>query len=198
VFFAIKRSAEASLALAVILGVAAFATYERLGLVWHFEVSSSAAAQVAFCLALLLAVDAALHLGLRWAIGPAYSRRFSLLIDYFTRHNSAAVVMAGLLAAIEELVFRGILMQWLVMSWNWSAATAGLAAAAAFGLAHVMPDRRLWPFAIWAAWQGWLLGLVYWATGSILVVAAVHLVHDGLAFGWFAWQRRAKPGLESV
>ena len=68
--------------------------------------------------------------------------------------------------------------------------TAIAVTALIFGLLHLIPRRRLWPFAVWAVWEGALLGGIYVWSGSLLVVVVLHTLHDAGGFGLFAIQRR--------
>ena len=62
--------------------------------------------------------------------------------------------------------------------------------ALAFGALHRLRDPRLAPFALWAFWEGVVLGGVYLAFGSLLVPVLVHSAHDLLGFTLFARERR--------
>ena len=100
------------------------------------------------------------------------------------------MVAGGLLAGGEELLFRGVMLQALQTFAGLAAPWAVLVVALVFGLAHLIPQRLLWPFAVWAVWEGVLLGGVFVLSGSLAVVVVLHVVHDILGFAIFAHQRR--------
>ena len=70
------------------------------------------------------------------------------------------------------------------------AAVALAASSAVFGLAHMIPQRQLVLFTLWAMWEGMLLGSAYILSGSLLIVVILHVLHDIIGFNVFAVQRR--------
>ena len=81
----------------------------------------------------------------------------------------------------EELFFRGLLQPRIGL----------VAASLVFGLLHG-PSRALWPLAAWAAGAGALLGLVYSATASLLLLTLVHAFYDAAALIYvrYYWRPR--------
>ena len=81
----------------------------------------------------------------------------------------------------EELFFRGLLQPEIGLP----------AASLVFGLLHG-PSRGLWPLAVWAAGAGALLGLVYSATGNLLLPTLVHAFYDAAALLYvrYCWRPR--------
>lgn len=81
----------------------------------------------------------------------------------------------------EELFFRGLLQPEIGLP----------AASLVFGLLHG-PSRDLWPLAVWAAGAGALLGLVYSATGNLLLPTLVHAFYDAAALLYvrYYWRPR--------
>lgn len=146
--------------------------------------------QVLMGLGLILISDAAIQNALWLVGGEGYRRSYRTLTDYFTGQSAVLIAAAGLLAAAEELLFRGLLMMALQTGLDLSARDAILLSALAFAGLHVLPDRRLWPFAVWAVWEGVVLGYLYHMTGSVAVTAVVHALHDVAGFTLFAIQRK--------
>lgn len=134
--------------------------------------------------------DAALH-GLFWiTLRGWYRSRYHALVEFFRSQGAKEILAGGLLAAAEEMVFRGFLLEWLIQKTGWPAATAVGVSALVFGLCHLIPTRAMWPFVFWAVWEGVLLGGVYVLSGSLLVAVTVHFLHDVGGFTLFAYQRR--------
>jgi membrane protease YdiL (CAAX protease family) len=84
----------------------------------------------------------------------------------------------------EELFFRGLLQPRIGLP----------AASLVFGLLHG-PSRDLWPLGVWAAGAGALLGLVYSATGNLLLPTLVHAFYDfaALLYVRYYWRPREIP-----
>lgn len=98
----------------------------------------------------------ALHVEFRQIFGPLSTR------DVF--------VFASLSSVAEELFFRGALQP-----------SAGIVLASlVFGLLHVGPTRRFAPWTAMAIGMGFVLGLLYWATGNLLAPVVAHLVINAL------------------
>jgi hypothetical protein len=74
-------------------------------------------------------------------------------------------VLALASGTAEELLFRGALQPWLGVT----------VASIAFGLVHVGPSRTFWPWTLWALLMGFVLGLLTWATGSLLGAIVAHV-----------------------
>ena len=101
--------------------------------------------------------------------------------------NYWGYVVIGLLAPLaEEIVFRGAILRTL-LGWNNAngqqptankqAFTAITISAALFALIHMNPAQI--PYAFLA---GWLLGWMYWRTGSILPGMAYHWANNSVAY----------------
>ena len=76
-----------------------------------------------------------------------------------------------------------------------SAPTIGIPAASlVFGLLHG-PSRGLWPLAVWAAGAGAILGVIFSATGSLLLPTLVHAFYDAAALIYvrYYWRPREIP-----
>jgi hypothetical protein len=61
----------------------------------------------------------------------------------------------------------------------------------------VLRDARLAVFAVWAVWEGMLLGAITLATGWSPAVVLIHAAHDVAGFALMAWQRRG-PAAETA
>ena len=91
----------------------------------------------------------------------------------------AAAALAG---AAEELLFRGLLQPRIGL----------LATSALFGYLHG-PSRSLVSLAVWAGAVGAALGLVFRATGNLVVPALAHALYDALALFYIRY-RPENPG----
>lgn len=193
--FTIKRYFLPTLLLCSFFGAGSLLLRQLLSLTWTTPFSLLAT------LAGLGAVgvsDAVLH-GLFWlARGKRYLVRYQALVFYFAPQGVLGIVAGGLLAAAEELFFRGILLQGMIERLGWSSLLALLLSSLIFGLLHIIGRRELAPFALWAFWEGLLLGLVYLLSGSLLVSLLVHALHDMAGFALFAFQRRTGWLLDDV
>lgn len=188
--FSVKNHLLPTLLLWVAFTAGALLARAILGLEWVMVPGREAAGQVLFWLLVVASSDALLHL-LLWGIGWAgYLARYRALVFHFQPQGVPEILASGLLAASEEWVFRGVLLAWLLQGLGWPAPAGIAVAALAFGLSHVIRERQLAPFAIWAVWEGILLGTVYVQSGSLLVVMVVHGLHDTLGYLLFAFQRR--------
>ncbi len=78
---------------------------------------------------------------------------------------SDIVVLSLASGTAEELFFRGALLPWIGVTFS----------SLAFGLVHIGPTRRYLPWTAWAIVMGFLLGLLSWATGSIVGPIVAHV-----------------------
>jgi membrane protease YdiL (CAAX protease family) len=124
----------------------------------------------------VIASDVLLHLLFCGVFGPAYRRRHAELVAIFRGQTNAAILAGALMAGVgEELVFRGL----------GSDPTYLIGAAVAFGALHHV-RRRLWPFSIWAAYQGALFAVALLWTESLSVPMTAHFLHDLIGFLLFS------------
>jgi membrane protease YdiL (CAAX protease family) len=127
----------------------------------------------------ILASDFVIHTALTWLGGDRY-RKFGVEFQgYFDGMTPAACLVGGLVAGLgEEPLFRGVLLPLFSAP---SPAVGLLVTALLFGAAHfIRPSLRL--LAVWAAWQGVLLGSAFLLTGSLAAVMLAHFLHDTTAF----------------
>ena len=158
-----------------------------LDLSWNWEFHPT---EVLLAAAAMAVSDSLIHGVLTLSFGARYLGRYRALVEYFRSQQLPQIVAGSLLAGGEELVFRGVLLEGLRTVGGFSTTPAVVLSAVLFGLFHALPSRQLLPFALWAFWEGLLLGLVYVVSGSLLVVVVVHVLHDLGGFSLFAYQRR--------
>lgn len=187
--FAIKNSLLPTLALLGIFMLAGLRLEKVLGLSWSWDFSLTTLRDLLIGAFVMAASDGALHALLVLFLGEAYLSRYRALVEYFRPQQAPQIVAGGLLAGGEELIFRGVLLEGLRTA-GWPGTAAVAASSLVFGALHFIPRGPLWPFALWAVWEGVLLGSVYVITGSLLVVVLLHVAHDIGGFSVFAYQRR--------
>ncbi len=185
--FSSKRRLPSALLLFVLFTVVSLAALRLLDLRWSWSLRPR---WLLAGLALVAISDGLLHGALTLFFGRRYLERYHSLARYFSPQGGAEIVTGGLLAAGEELFFRGVLLQGAIGQLGWHVVVALLLSALAFALFHLITRPALVPFALWAFWEGILLGTVYLMSGSILTVALVHALHDAGGFALFALQRR--------
>jgi membrane protease YdiL (CAAX protease family) len=160
---------------------------QALGLTWNLEPGEHFWWQVFVALLLIAGSDALLFGLLRLIWADRFLARYSRLTWFFSPQETPQILASGLLASGEEWLFRGVVLQGVAAGWGTGIGIA--VSAALFGLAHLLRERNLEPFVLWAVWEGVLLGLVYVLTGSMLVAMCVHSLHDIGGFTLFALQR---------
>lgn len=143
---------------------------------------------------LMLGSDGVLHLVSQWTGRDGYRGRFRSLVDYFRGQGPFEIAAGSTLAASEEFFFRGLLYGVLTLKAGVPPLPSILFTAGAFGLAHFVPKPWGPPFALWAAWEGVLLGVVFLTSGSLATVALAHAIHDAVGFLVFARIRAKKTG----
>lgn len=184
--FTVKRYLPPTLLLSFFFGAGSLMLRRLFLLSWSTSFSFSATVAG---LGAVAASDGLLH-GVFWLVGgERYLARYRALADHFAPQGMLEVAAGGLLAMTEELFFRGVLLQGAVERLEWSLLSALLLSSLLFALLHIIGRRELAPFAVWAFWEGLLLGLVYLLTGSLLVSLLVHGFHDSSGFALFAYQR---------
>jgi membrane protease YdiL (CAAX protease family) len=167
-----------------------------LGTIWavashgdEFYSSSYRASPGMFLASVLLTlVFAAFNFGLFFAgqrsgtARPVYEFLEGAIFPLVRQASFGELILGAAMAGFsEELFFRGLLQP-----------RVGLVAASlVFGLLHG-PSRALWPLAAWAAGAGALLGLVYSASGNLLLPTLVHAFYDAAALVYvrYYWRPR--------
>jgi membrane protease YdiL (CAAX protease family) len=83
-----------------------------------------------------------------------------------------AVLYAVTSALGEELLFRGFAQAWLGI----------IPASLFFGLLHIGPDRRLWPWPLLACAMGFAFGALFDYTGDVLAPVLAHFTINYFGF----------------
>lgn len=103
--------------------------------------------------------------------------------DYFERLNAVigrggwAIVTTVVAAPVlEEIFFRGLVLETLSRRWSGGAAVA--ASATLFGLAHA----PIWPQMINAFVLAVVMGYIYLQTRSLIPVIVIHAINNGIAY----------------
>ena len=188
--FNVKKNFLLSVILTLALAGAALILKHALGLEWQSPGAAGFIPGFAAGLAAILASDLLLMLLLLALFRSAFTKTWMQMADYFSGQRAPEILAGGLLAAGEETVFRGVVLQGMVQVLGAGPVPAVLVSSVLFGLFHVIARRRLALFSIWAVWEGAMLGAVYIYTGSLFITAAVHAAHDVLGFTVFALNRK--------
>ncbi len=139
-----------------------------------------------------------LRFGVRWSAGPtilwgvvlitAASLVMEPLLNLFPEHylekldetigsGGWAIAMAVVAAPIlEEIFFRGLLLE--TLSRRWSATAAVMTSAALFGAAHISILPQMVNAFVIAVFMGYL----YLATRSLVPVIIIHAINNALAY----------------
>jgi len=121
--------------------------------------------------------DASLHGLFCLVFGEAYRRRHGELAAMFRGQSMAAILTGAAMAGVgEELVFRGLSTDGRYL----------IASAVLFGLLHHI-RRSLWPFTLWAIWEGLLFAAALLYFGELAVTMTAHFLHDLAGFLIFRW-----------
>lgn len=178
------------LALGFLLGVS-YGLHFALELPWKWSATLEQWQIGALLAAAVAASDGLVHALMRLVFGHWYQSRYRALVEYCRPQRAWHIAASGLLAAGEEVFFRGTLLEWLFVQHVpiWPAIVV---VAILFATANAIPRREFWPFWIWATWEGVLLGAVYYFSGSLLISAVVHGLHDIAGFALFSYQRRTR------
>lgn len=188
--FTVKKNFLLSVVIALIFSGAALAVKYALGLEWHSPGAVDFVPGFALGLAAILASDIVLVLLLTVIFRNEFIKTYMQMADYFTGQRASEILAGGVLAAGEEMLYRGVILQGLVQVLGAGPVSAVLVSSILFGLFHVIARRRLALFSIWAVWEGAVRGAVYLYTGSLIVTAAVHAAHDVFGFTVFALNRK--------
>lgn len=137
--------------------------------------------------AIVLACDVTLHGLFLLCFGNAYRRRHRELAAIFQEQTMPAIIAGALMAGIgEELVFRGLGTNAVYL----------VGSAIIFGLLHQI-RRDLWPFTLWAMWQGLLFAAAVSVTEALCVTMVAHFLHDFTGFLIFRYlNRKSQNGPE--
>jgi membrane protease YdiL (CAAX protease family) len=188
--FSIKNKLVPTLLLSA--GFSAISLWLRqvFGLSWNLNCTMNVLQASVMGLAVVVVINAGLHKILEIIWGEPYLARCRLLLAHFQSQRTIHFLAGGFLAATEEMIFRGVLLESLMSKIGLGSSEAIILSALAFGAAHVMPDRRLAPFSLWAFLEGIFLGILYVKTHSLSVVILAHFVNDTCGYALFALERK--------
>ncbi len=188
--FLVKRHLVPTIVTAICFVACGLGLRHVLGLNWSFQFGSSHALKLLIGALVVASSDGICHLTMSFLIRTKYQQCYRALVDLFAVQRVPEMIGGGVLAAAEELIFRGILLQGLMQIGGWAPWSAIAVSSLAFGLAHAIPRHQLWPFTAWAIWEGVLLGGVYYMSGSLAVSCILHACHDTLGFALFRYQKQ--------
>src|SRR5262249_25713674 len=135
----------------------------------------------------VLLSDVSLHGLFCLLFGNNYRQRHRELVAIFRGQRFLAILIGSWMAGLgEELVFRGLGMSPAYL----------VSAAAAFGVLHHI-RRDLWPFTLWAIWQGLLFAAALYVTELLCVTMVAHFLHDLTGFLLFRYFNQQKSTLHS-
>jgi uncharacterized protein len=133
------------------------------------------------CAAVLAVITTSVLMGFHALICPDVKDLAAKLpMRWFGNLLLAGVFFSVMNAAIEELIFRGIL--WEVVSDEWSNGVALCVTSLLFGLGHLRGYPPGLFGAILAAIYGITLGLLRWWTGGLGLGTACHVCADATIF----------------
>ena len=188
--FSVKNKTATSLMLTLVFASVSLLLKYHLGLDWNLHIGRASLEQFFLGLGLIIASDFSISLILVIVFHTAYVRLSMDLAQYFSRQGRYAILAGGLLAASEEMFFRGVLLQYMIETLDAGSYYAVIVSAVIFGLFHIIRNKRLALFSLWAFWEGVILGAIYLYTDSLPVTMAVHAAHDIAGFTLFSLQRK--------
>jgi membrane protease YdiL (CAAX protease family) len=128
--------------------------------------------------------DVLLHGTFIAVFGTPYRQRHREMAELFRGQSVAAILAGAAMAGFgEEPLFRGLSRDPIYLA----------VAVIVFGLLHHV-RWSLWPFTLWAAWQGVLLAAALYVTGDLGVTMVAHFLHDlsgFLVFRYLNGRRKA-------
>jgi membrane protease YdiL (CAAX protease family) len=113
--------------------------------------------------------------------GRAPGRTIAGLLPVTREERTLYAGVAVTAGFVEELLFRGFLMQYAMATVGWSWQSAALASAAAFGISHLYQGPTT---ALRAAMVGFGFAESYTLTGSLLVPVLLHIALDLRVLAW--------------
>jgi membrane protease YdiL (CAAX protease family) len=181
--FLLKRTWQGGLAGLALLALLGLSLRYALSLGPPIDLSWRNALLGAGVVAAVLFSDATLHGMFCLVFGESYRRRHRELAAVFRGQGLAAILAGAAMAGLgEELVFRGLSadLSYLILS------------AVVFGLLHHI-RRSLWPFTLWAVWEGLLFAAALWYFRALSVTMTAHFLHDFSGFLIFRWLNANTP-----
>jgi membrane protease YdiL (CAAX protease family) len=176
--FLLKRTWQGSLAGLAVLLLLALGLRYGLGGGTPLEATFQAVGLGLMVFAGVVGSDGLLHGFFGWVGGAFYRQRFQDLVGVFRQQSIGAMVAGSLMAGVgEEPLFRGVGTNPLVLA----------GAAILFGLLHHM-RWTLWPFTVWAIYEGFLFAVALYLTGNLIVTMVAHFLHDLVGFWIFRYE----------
>ncbi len=170
--FLVKRTWLGGLAGLVVLAALGLGLREGFDIGPPVHLSGNTALLGLGVFAAVLASDGLLHGLFLLVIGEPYRRRHRELVQVFQGQTIAAVLAGAAMAGLgEEWIFRGLSTRPVYL----------VCAAVGFGLLHHI-RWSLWPFTVWAIYQGLLFAAALAFTGSLAVTMVAHFLHDLAGF----------------
>ena len=106
------------------------------------------------------------------------------LRPYIQGIDSLGILLLAVASSVaEELVFRGVLQNWLGL----------IPQAIVFGFVHQLPGQSRWVWAFWAGLVGVVLGAVFQLTGSLVGPILAHGVVNGMNLHYLKGFNPAPP-----
>ncbi|HZT82399.1 MAG TPA: CPBP family intramembrane glutamic endopeptidase [Gemmataceae bacterium] len=178
--FLLKRTWPPALAALAALAGLGLALRDLLGTGAPLGLSAESVLAGVIAFGAVLCSDGLLHGLFCLLFGKPYRTRYRELAAVFRGQTAGAILAGSLMAgAGEEMVFRGLGTGPVYL----------IGSAVAFGLLH-HARRDLWPFTLWAMWQGLLFALALWLTQRLCVPMTAHFLHDVTGFLVFRWVNR--------
>jgi membrane protease YdiL (CAAX protease family) len=170
--FLVKRTWPPALLVLVVLTILALGLRHFLPDVNPITLSLTNVVLGVAVVAVVLVSDATLHGFFCLCFGVRYKQRHRELAAVFRGQSLAAIAAGATLAGIgEELIFRGMSTNLIYL----------LPSAVVFGLLHHI-RRSLWPFTLWAIWEGLLFAAPVWYFQDLVVTMVAHFLHDFAGF----------------
>lgn len=188
--FSVKNKAVLSLILTLVFASVSLLLKYHLDLDWNLYIGEGTLGQFILGLGILLASDLVVISILVTVFHTGFVRLWMELAGYFSGQSRYSILAGGLLAASEEMFFRGVLLEHTIETLDDGVYYAVIGSAIIFGLFHIIRNRRLALFSLWAFWEGVVLGAIYLYTDSLPVTMAVHSAHDIAGFALFSLQRK--------
>jgi membrane protease YdiL (CAAX protease family) len=170
--FLLKRRLTSALAATALLSGVGFCIRATFGGGPDFNITFSNALLGSCLFVVMLLSDGMLYALFSFGCGQSYRDRHRELASLFAGQKIGTMLGGALMAGLgEELIFRGLASGPLYL----------VLAALVFGLLHHI-RWSLWPFTVWAGYQGCLLALGVSWTGSLFAAMIAHFLHDLAGF----------------
>lgn len=175
--FLLKRTWPTALISLLVLVAAGFSFRTLFDIGPPLGISAAAIGLGVLVFSAVLVSDVTLHGLFCLIFGDAYRRKHRELAATFRGQSVAAILAGAAMAGVgEEAVFRGL----------GTGSSYLIGAAVVFGLLH-HTRRSLWPFTLWAVWQGLLFAAALAWTELLSVTMTAHFLHDLAGFVIFRY-----------